>query len=160
MGACIASALCCAGQCCCSCLCWPCRMASVQSQNYARIGYVFLQAINMGLSFLFIYLYGMFFSAGDKLQCPGSSTETMNIACTQTNSIVRMSFALAVFHLTTTLILLPKSQFSAIYHDAMWTFKFIFIWLLWLGMMFVNTQPFFQGYMQVARAISFLFLMY
>jgi len=71
-----------------------------------------------------------------------------------------MSFALAIFHLTTVVVLLPKSNMSKMYHDAMWTFKFFLIWLIWVGMMFVNTQPFFQGYMQVARVISMLFLMY
>ena len=159
---CIGSAICCAGSMCCSCLCWPCRKCGVNTKNFSRIGYIFFTGFMLLAAMFFMWLASLIFTASDWtgiLECP-NSTGGNTKACLGADSIVRMSFVLAVFYLIMVCAILPRGDGSAQFHDGCWTFKALFVIVCWFGTMFIPTVPFITGYMQFARAVSLLFLMY
>ena len=161
---CIGSAICCAGSMCCSCLCWPCSKLGVNTKNFSRIGYIVFMFMMILTAMLFMWLASEIFTVADWtgiLKCPDTNAEGTNSkACLGADSLVRMSFVLAVFFLVVLCAILPRGDGSAQFHDGCWTFKALFVVGCWFGSMWIPTDPFFLGYMQFARAVSLLFLMY
>ena len=76
------------------------------------------------------------------------------------DSLVRMSFSLAVFYLITFIFVIPKQDCSARFHDGFWCCKMLFVIIIYIGSMWIFTDPFFVGYMQFARVVALLFLLY
>ena len=160
MGLCCAtSALCCAGSLCCSCLCAPCKSAGVPNKNFAKVGFVFFQIGMMCVSI------GLMFSAKDlidwfptaMLNCPDQSGGSS--ACLGASAIIRMSFALACFHLLVLLIILSRTPTAAAFHDGCWGTKLLFVVGLFTGSMDISND-FMQGYMVLTKYISTFFLIY
>ena len=112
---CIGSALCCAGACCCNLLCAPCRKCGINSKNFARIAYLVFMGVMICMAMLLMWVGSLVFEWTDWtgiLKCPNQSTSSSK-ACLGADSLVRMSFCLAIFHLIMICTILPRGDGSA-----------------------------------------------
>lgn len=156
---CASSALCCAGQMCCNCLCSSCNSCGVPSKNFSRVGYVFFQIIWIAFSLLIM------FSAKDlldwfpdyMLECPDASGS--GSVCLGASNIIRMSFVLFCFHLFVFLFILSRNAIAAGFHDGCWGTKFIIVAVCWIASMWIPNS-FIMTYLQISRYASALFLIY
>ena len=106
---CFSSAVCCAGSLCCSCLCAPFKRAGVEAKNFAKIGYVFHQIFWILIALLLMVsakkLVDWFPS--NMIDCPSASGGSSS--CLGASAIIRMSFALVIFHALIFVIVITRS---------------------------------------------------
>jgi hypothetical protein len=81
-------------------------------------------------------------------------------ACLGSSSLIRMSWVLACFHAFMVLTILPRGDAAAQWHDGCWGTKSMIVFAGWVASQWLPNAPFIEGYMQMARAVSLLFLMY
>lgn len=74
--------------------------------------------------------------------------------------MIRTSWALALFHIAILIIISLRNDFAASFHDGCWSAKFLIVAGIIIAFLWVPNDPFFTGYLQVARVISVIFLMY
>lgn len=160
VGLCIGSALCCAGAACCKCLCLPAKMAGVAAKNYAKIGYVVLSIGWIILTIILMYLFNWIFDWSEPFgfECPDSLGGSK--ACVGASTLIRVSWALALFHIIMLIIVSLRTQFAAAFHDGCWGTKFLLIAGILVASLWIPNDPVINGYMEAARVISVIFLMY
>ena len=159
MGCCVTSALCCAGQALCSCLCMPCKRAGVESKNFAKIGFVVHQVFWIGVSLTLMVsakkLVDVF--PTQMLKCPDASGGESS--CLGASSIIRMSFALTIFHLFMFTVVITRNQMAAAFHDGCWLTKVLLVAAVFTGSMWINNS-FMETYMSLSKYVSTVFLIY
>lgn len=159
MGCCLTSALCCAGQALCSCLCMPCAKAGVEAKNFAKIGFVIHQIFWIGISLLLMVsakkLVDKF--PAEMLNCPDASGGSSS--CLGASSIIRMSFALTVFHLFMFVVVITRNKVAAAFHDGCWLTKILLVAGVFTGSMWINNS-FMVTYMNLSKYVSTVFLIY
>ena len=160
VGCCVTSALCCAGAACCKCLCLPAKMAGVAAKNYAKVGYVFFQVGMIVLSVIAYYLW-IWLADSSVADFAGFGCSDLNDgACAGASTIIRMSFVLACFHLLMLLVTLPRNKCAAMIHDGFWGLKFLLVLAGFIASMWIENDPFFNGYMTFSKWVSTFFLTY
>ena len=75
------------------------------------------------------------------------------------STIIRMSFVLACFHFLVFILILPRNQFSALFHDGCWLLKSLFVLGFFVATMWIPNH-FFEGFSTFARYVSIVFLIY
>ena len=160
LGMCIGSAICCAGSMCCSAICLPAKAAGVASKNFAKIGYVVFSLCWIILVICLMYLFNWIFGWSDTfgVGCPedlGGGT-----ACAGASALIRISWALAIFHLIVLVIVALRTGWAAAFHDGCWGFKLLIVLGIWVGSLWIPNDPVMNGYMSFARIVSIVFLMY
>ena len=159
MGCCITSALCCAGACCCKLLCAPFERLGVAAKNFAKIGYVAHQVFWVLVSLLLMVSAKKlvdWFPVG-MLDCPDTSGG--GSSCLGTSSIIRMSFALFIFHAIIFCTVLTRSSIAATFHDGCWCAKMLFLGGFFTASMWISND-FMKVYMQISQVLSSAFLVY
>ena len=137
---CAGQAACCAGQMCCSCLCGLCAKAGVPSKNFSKLGYVFFQLSWMVIAIVMLLAKGLVDYFPSSLQCP---TEAGGGSfCFGPSAIVRISFALAVFHVVIFFIILFRSTMAAIVHDGCWGVKYLLVLAMFIGSLWIPNDFF------------------
>jgi len=91
------------------------------------------------------------------MNCPEQSGGES--ACLGASVIIRMSFTLCCFHIFVFLVCLARNEMAAGFHDGCWGVKFLFVFGLFTGSMWINNN-FMKGYMDMTRVVSTFFLMY
>ena len=79
------------------------------------------------------------------IECPHESGGSD--ACFSSSAFVRLSWSLAIFSFLTLLLILPKTDCAAMYHDGFWSIKFLMVAALFIGSMWIPNVNFFDGYM-------------
>ena len=159
-GSCLGMACCCAGSICCNMLCTPCKAAGVASKNFAKIGYVVFQITWIVFTILMMYLmrHAIDYTSYINLDCPNESGGGK--ACAGASAIVRLSFALAIFHAIMFGITCLRNNGAAMFHDGCWLAKSLIVLGLTTALLWVPNDPVIIGYMKFARWISIAFLTY
>ena len=113
LGFCVGSAICCAGAMCCKCLCAPARAAGVAAKNFAKIGYVVFAVSWLILVICLMYLFDWIFdwSSWFGFECPEQSGG--GSACAGASAMIRISWALAIFHLIMLVIVSLRTKWAA-----------------------------------------------
>lgn len=157
---CIGSALCCAGAACCSCLCLPAKAAGVAAKNYAKIGYVVFAVSWLIMTIVMMYVFNWLFGWTDTFgfDCPQASGGGQ--ACTGASALIRTSWSLAIFHILMLIIVSLRTDFAAAFHDGCWGTKFLIVAGLLIGSLWIPNDPVINGYLEFARVVSVLFLIY
>ena len=155
---CCASALCCAGNSCClSCF----TRCGVQPKSLARLGYVLLQLICVMIAFVLMFTLKPIQDSADWGFCNEytgqKEGDEVSSACFGVSAVLRMTFALACFHVLIILVILPRGQCSAVIHDSGWCLKFYIIVALFIGFFWIPIS-FFQAWADISRYVSILFL--
>jgi len=73
------------------------------------------------------------------------------------SAVLRMTFALFIFHVFIILLILPRVECSSVIHDGGWCFKFLLISALFIAFFWIPIE-FFQGWAEVCRYTSLIFL--
>ena len=160
LGMCITSALCCAGAVCCNCLCWPAKMAGVAAKNFAKIGYVVFSISMIILTIILMYFFNWVFGWSDwfGFECPeelgGGS------ACAGASALIRTSWALAIFHIIMLIVTALRNNCAAAFHDGCWGIKFLMTFGILVASLWIPNDPVMNGYLEFARIVSVIFLMY
>merc|ERR1712048_1411026 len=92
------------------------------------------------------------------LHCPNESGG--GAACAGASAIVRLSLALAVFHLIMFGVTCLRNDGAAMFHDGCWLAKNLIILGLTTAFLWIPNDPVIIGYMKFARWISIVFLIY
>ena len=131
----------------------------VQAKNFAKIGYVFHQVFWILVSLLLMVSAKKLVSwfPGGMIDCPGASGGESS--CLGASAIIRMSFALAIFHTFILLIILTRSQMAALFHDGCWCVKIMIVSAVFTGSMWISND-FMKGYLQFTKYLSAVFLGY
>ena len=160
LAACVGSALCCAGSACCSALCIPAKAAGVAAKNFAKIGYVVFSVCWIILVILMMYLFKWIFGWSDTfgIGCPDSMGG--GTACAGTSALIRISWALAIFHVGMLALVALRTSWAAVVHDGCWGFKMLIVGGIWFVSLYIPNDPVLNGYMAFARIVSIIFLMY
>ena len=160
LGLCIGSAICCAGAACCKCLCLPAKAAGVAAKNYAKIGYVVFSIGWILLTIIMMYFFNWLFDWTDSFgfECPESAGG--GNACTGASALIRLSWSLAIFHIIMLVIVSLRSNFSAAFHDGCWGAKFLIVAGILIPSLWIPNDPVMDGYLEFARIVSIIFLMY
>jgi hypothetical protein len=80
----------------------------------------------------------------EMLNCPDASGGSS--ACLGASSIVRMSFALMLFHAVILLIIISRTKMAALFHDGCWMIKIMFVAAMFTASMWISND-FMKGYM-------------
>jgi hypothetical protein len=107
------------------------------------------------LAYLLIFSMGWVFDKVPGMECNNASGG--DSACFGLSSMIRMSFTLFVFHIIILASLVPRMTCSAAFHDGCWCFKVLLIFVIFF-MTFFIPNSFFKGYAQMARVLSFFFM--
>lgn len=160
IGFCVGSAICCAGACCCKLLCIPAKAAGVAAKNFAKIGYVVFAISWLLLVICLMYLFNWIFdmSGWFGFECPESLGG--GSACAGASALIRISWALAIFHIIMLVVVSLRNSCAAAFHDGCWGVKFLMVAGIFVGSLWIPNDPVMNGYMEFARIISVLFLMY
>ena len=75
------------------------------------------------------------------------------------SAIIRMSFVLCIFHFLVFVLILPRNQFAALFHDGCWLLKSMFVLGFFIATMWISNS-FFEYYTDFARYVSIIFLFY
>ena len=135
-------------------------MAGVAAKNYAKVGYVFFQVGMIVLSVIAYYLW-IWLADSSVADFAGFGCSDLNDgACAGASTIIRMSFVLACFHLLMLLVTLPRNKCAAMIHDGFWGFKFLLVLAGFIASMWIENDPFFNGYMTFSKWVSTFFLTY
>ena len=162
LGFCIGSALCCAGAACCKCLCLPAKAAGVAAKNFAKIGYVVFSVGMIIMVIVMMYIFNWLFdwTSWFGFECPTTGDEHGGSACTGASSLIRLSWALAIFHVIMLVIVSLRTGFAAAFHDGCWGFKFLIVLGVWFASLWIPNDPVMHSYMEFSRIVSVFFLMY
>ena len=160
LGFCVGSAICCAGAACCKCLCLPAKLAGVAAKNYAKIGYVIFSVSWLILTICLMYLFNWLFGWTDTFgfDCPEAAGG--GNACAGASALIRVSWSLAIFHIIMLIICSLRTDFAAAFHDGCWGAKFLIVSGIFIASLWIPNDPVINGYMEFARVVSVLFLMY
>ena len=160
LGFCVGSAICCAGAACCRCLCLPAKLAGVAAKNYAKIGYVVFSVSWLILTICCMYLFNWLFGWTDTFgfDCPDASGG--GNACAGASALVRTSWSLTIFHIIMLVICSLRTDFAATFHDGCWGAKFLIVTGIFIASLWIPNDPVINGYMEFARFVSVIFLMY
>lgn len=63
-------------------------------------------------------------------------------ACFGASAVLRMTFALFLFHLLIFLLILPKNTCAAYIHDGGWALKYIIVYAAFIAFFFVDVSVF------------------
>ena len=159
LGMCIGSAICCAGAACCKVLCLPAKAAGVAAKNFAKIGYVVFSVCWIILVICLMYLFNWIFGWTDAFGV-GCPEEIGGASCAGASALIRISWALALFHVFMLFIVALRTSWAAAFHDGCWGVKFIVVAALWISSLWIPNDPVMNGYMSFSRIISVVFLMY
>lgn len=77
-------------------------------------------------------------------------------SCYGISAVLRMSFVLFWFHVITLIAISPRISCSNFVHDGFWTFKILFVCVLYIGFFFIPHNVF-QVWAHICRAGSTLF---
>ena len=162
IGCCIGSAICCAGAMCCKCLCYPAKMAGVAAKNYAKIGYVVFSISWIIFTILFMLFMNWLFDWSDNFgfDCPIVQDGGNNKACAGSSTLVRTSWSLAIFHIIMLIIVSLRNDFAASFHDGCWGAKALIVAGIMMGSLWIPNDPVMNGYLEFARIVSVIFLLY
>jgi hypothetical protein len=121
------------------------------------MGYVVQDFFFMIMSFIFLYvLRPLADEEDDWIECvevAGGGHECFGIS-----QIIRMSFALFVYHLLILMLICPRAHCSKYIHDGGWCFKSLLISVLYTVCYFIPYQFFQYGWLWVSRVGSIIFL--
>ena len=172
---CATEAICCAGSLCCSLLCLPCKHAGVPAKNFAKIGYTIFQLIFVIVGLILMWnaqkLGDMsnswpwrWFSSDDAdslKDCPAEFNLGLDEnACLGTALMLRMSFALCIFHTLVFLIILARNDLVAAFHDGCWGTKALFVTLIFIVSLWFSNDFIMGGFLKMTKWISMIFLLY
>jgi len=93
-------------------------------------------------------------SAGDL----ESLQQGMGDACFGVSAVLRMTFALFLFHALMLLLILPRNDCASVIHDGGWIFKFILVGGLFVAFFWIPISVF-QVWAEISRYVSILFLL-
>lgn len=99
---------------------------------------------------------------GSMLSCPGPEDDTSadgKSACLGASSIIRMSFSLMILHILMFFIVITRSKMAAMFHDGCWCAKFLIVMAMFTGSFWISND-FFKGYLEFAKVVSVIFLIY
>ena len=161
MGSCCVGALCCAGSAC-TCACSACTSCcGVAKITYHRVAYTILQLVAVLVAFILMFTFK---PAGAK--CNDASGQSDQVAgtdggtaCFGASAVLRMTFALFIFHLAILLLILPKGTCASYIHDGGWCFKILAVFGLFIGFFFVHASVF-KVWAEISRYVSILFLLF
>ena len=158
MGSICASAACCAGVTACECLCKGFSACGVQKKSMPRLAYVLLQLVCVLTAFIMMFTIKPLAESWTFLECQEISKQDDESvsACFGTAAVLRMTFALFLFHVIILLSILPRGSCAAMVHDAGWVFKFILIIALFIGCFFLPIG-FFLVWAEISRYLSIIF---
>ena len=71
--------------------------------------------------------------------------------------MLRMTFALFVFHFVLLLVILPRNNCASVIHDSGWCLKFMIVVAMFIGFFYIPIT-FFQVWAEISRYVSILFL--
>lgn len=150
----------------------------VPAKNYPRIAYVFNSIFFMGISVAILFTLQFAEKKSDFFQCDdfyksenstSSSNSTssdplsieglQNVACGGQSAVLRMSFALAVYHLIILMSIIPRATCSMALHDGFWPVKGLLLVLIYIGSFFLPTAAMIF-YAQFSRIVSGLYLIF
>jgi hypothetical protein len=141
-------------------LCLPAKAAGVAAKNFAKIGYVVFSIGWIILIICLMYLFNWIFGWSDTFgfECPedlgGGS------ACAGASALIRVSWALAIFHIIMLIIVSLRTGWAAAFHDGCWGIKFLIVAGIFVGSLWIPNDPVIDGYMEFTRVVSVFFLMY
>ena len=176
---CCATAACCAGSACCSGLCKCFECCGVRPKSNARLGYVLLQLFWVLLSFSLMYTLKPAAENIDFVECVRASGQAemsrdaavesvrtndrealeagSGDACFGVSAVLRMTFALFLFHVFILLLISPRGDCAAVIHDGGWALKFILVGGAFTAFFWIPIS-FFQTWAEISRYASILFL--
>lgn len=169
---CATEALCCAGSLCCSLLCLPCKHAGVPAKNFAKIGYTFFQMIFLTIALILMFNAAKLEEFRDKFSWlfSGDDVDGMSVCpdqlqlspevCLGTSLMLRMSFALAIFHTFVFILILARNDIVASFHDGCWGTKFFLVSAIFVFTMWVSNDFFLLTYLNFTKWVSVIFLIY
>lgn len=159
--------ICCTvGSACCNCLCWPFKALGATPSNYAKIGYAAFHVLFLLIALIFVIvvdatLIGYRKSSALSPKSTDCITNGTSVDCFGPSTFVRMSFALALFHVLTLMIIAVRTKTVAEYHDGCWCFKMLLVIGAFIGSFWIENDPFFlKGYMAIACITSFGFILF
>lgn len=79
-------------------------------------------------------------------------------ACFGISAVLRMTFALFVFHFFMLLLILPRMECSAVIHDGGWCLKLTLIIAIFIGFFFIPIE-FFAVWAEISRYAGIIFLL-
>lgn len=143
----------------CSCLCWPAKALGATPSNYAKIAYAGLHAFFLMIALIFVLAIDDNSDWVQEKLGTDCMANGVSVNCFGPSTYIRMSFALAVFHLLTLLIIAVRTEPVAAYHDGCWCLKMVLVLGAFIGSFWIENDPFFlKGYMAMACVLSFGFL--
>jgi serine incorporator 1/3 len=126
----------------------------VAQKNYAKLSYVVMDLLFMCVSIGVMYALTPLANKYGWTHCEYHSTTS---DCFGQISVLRMSFALVVFHCLMLLLLVPRAKVCGVIHDGFWPVKYLLVAGIYVGAWFLP-QHFFLVWGQICRAFSILFL--
>lgn len=168
LGACT-SAICCAGSACelCSRCCGSC---GVKSKGIARLAYVIVQFVAVLIAFVMMFTLKPLADSSDFISCVEATGQDKSwelytdeeknqaSACFGISAVLRMTFALFVFHFFMLLLILPRMECSAVIHDGGWCLKLTLIIVIFICFFFIPIE-FFAVWAEISRYAGIIFLL-
>lgn len=78
-------------------------------------------------------------------------------ACFGISAVLRMTFALVIFHLLMLILIFPRNECASVIHDGGWFFKVIIITALYIGFFWLP-MSFLKAWAEISRYVSIIFL--
>ena len=111
------SALCCAGQACCGCLCGCCmKVCKTGYQHHTRIGYFSVLFIASGFGLLFLYFSEEMISPLEEVGLSDCKDDSEESICLGVQAIYRLSFALLLFFALVLAMSIPGGKLSSLFN--------------------------------------------
>ena len=99
-----------------------------------------LQLICVLISFLLMYTLKPIDDWADRDICNDIANEGADVeasACFGVSAVLRMTFALLIFHVLIIFLILPRGECSSVVHDGGWSIKFLIIFSLFIGFFWI-----------------------
>mmetsp|Transcript_31953 Transcript_31953/g.23092 ORF Transcript_31953/g.23092 Transcript_31953/m.23092 type:complete len:139 (+) Transcript_31953:65-481(+) len=136
-------------------MCGCCGSCGVPAKNWPKLTYVFSSFIFMIFA---IIVSAVFQPAADEFDWFYCHEEAGGgSVCFGASAVVRMAFALFLYHLIILIAISPRAGCSSVIHDGFWTLKFILILAVYIAVFWIP-HSFFLIWAHVCRVGSVLFL--
>ena len=164
---CCATAACCAGRTACSGLCCCFTACGVKPKSLPKLGYVMMQLFCVLIAFVMMFTLKPLADNIDKDLCVGDEDyskmtdleiEASESACFGVSAVLRMTFALVIFHALILILILGRNECASIIHDGGWAFKVIIVLALYIGFFWLPLS-FIKVWAEVSRYIGIIFLL-
>jgi hypothetical protein len=142
-------------------MCCGCASLGVAPKNWPKLAYLIQSIFFMGISVILLYSLQGAAEKWDWFECIETSeageVQTTGSSCYGIKAVLAMSFTLFLFHLIILISISPRLGCSSFVHDSLWTIKFLFISLVFIGCFFIP-HSFYVVWAHICRVGSILFL--